>query len=76
MFTNHAPIAPLHAIFDAARHFGLTEDEVWHAVNECLCEAEFDSTVADCLDDLVIALARRILEVAAESPRRTHGHLT
>jgi hypothetical protein len=69
MSTDHAPIAPLHAIFDAARHFGLTDDEVWQAVNECFLRAD-DATVGDCLDELVVELARRILQAAAESPRR------
>jgi hypothetical protein len=64
MSAHHAPTAPLQAIFDAAKHFGLTEDEVWQAVNECFRDAEFDSTVGDCLDELVIALARRILAAA------------
>jgi hypothetical protein len=64
MSAHHAPTAPLQAIFDAAKQFGLTEDEVWQAVNECFRDADFDATVGDCLDDLVIALARRILAAA------------
>jgi hypothetical protein len=64
MSTHHAPTAPLQAIFDAAKQFGLTDDEVWHAVNECFRDADFESTVGDCLDELVIALARRILAAA------------
>jgi hypothetical protein len=64
MSSQHAPTAPLQAIFDAAKQFGLTDDEVWQAVNECFRDAEFDSTVGDCLDELVIALARRILAAA------------
>jgi hypothetical protein len=64
MSAHHAPTAPLQAIFDAAKQFGLTDDEVWQAVNECFRDAEFESTVGDCLDELVIALARRILAAA------------
>ena len=64
MSAHHAPTAPLQAIFEAARQFGLTEDEVWKAVNECFRDPDFESTVGDCLDELVIALARRILAAA------------
>ncbi|MDA0160446.1 hypothetical protein OM076_09225 [Solirubrobacter ginsenosidimutans] len=64
MSAHHAPTAPLQAIFDAAKQFGLTDDEVWQAVNECFRDAEFESAVGDCLDELVIALARRILVAA------------
>jgi hypothetical protein len=66
---DHVPIAPLHAIFDAAKHFGLTDDEVWEALNECFSE-DGDSTVGECLDELISALARRIVEAATEPPRR------
>jgi hypothetical protein len=69
MSTHYAPTAPLHAIFDAAKLFGLSDDQTWQVVNDCFCEAESDATVADCLDDLVIALARRILDAAADSHR-------
>jgi hypothetical protein len=70
MSTDHAPIAPLQAVFDAAKHFGLTDDEVWQAINESFRWADVDSSVGDCLDELVVALARRILQVAAGSPPR------
>ena len=30
---------PLHAILDAARDFGLSEDEVWRTVAAASCEA-------------------------------------
>ena len=68
MSTDHVPTVPLHAIFDAAKHFGLTEDEVWDALNECFRGVD-DSTVGDCLDELIVELARRILDAAAEPPR-------
>ena len=69
MSANHAQIAPLHAVFDAAKCFGLTDDEVWQAVDECFCSADLDSSVGDCLDELLGSLARRILHAAAASPR-------
>jgi|tagenome__1003787_1003787.scaffolds.fasta_scaffold20281962_2 hypothetical protein len=65
MPADHAPIASLHAIFDAAKQFGLSEADVWQAVNECFCSDDVDESVGDCLEELVIALAHRILEAAA-----------
>jgi hypothetical protein len=78
MSTNHTPTAPLQTIVGAAKQFGLTDDEISHVVNECFSWADVDSTVGDCLDEIVIALARRVLQVAGESSRRrsrARGHL-
>jgi hypothetical protein len=50
----------LRAIFDAARRFELTDEEVWQTVDESL-SAWDDAAVAKGLDDLAGALARRIL---------------
>ena len=69
MHADRVETASLRAIFDAARHFGLTGDEVWEAVNECFGETGADETVADCLDELVKALAGRILA----KQRRSRG---
>ncbi len=65
MSIHQTPIAPLHAIVDAAKQFGLTDDEVWVAVDACFSGDEVDSTLGDCLDELITALARRILQGAA-----------
>jgi hypothetical protein len=70
MFTNDTPIAPLYAIVDAAKHFGLTDDEVLRAIDECFTGADVESTVGECMDDLVGALARRILHTMAGSSQR------
>jgi hypothetical protein len=70
MFAHDAPISPLYAIVDAAKCFGLTDDEVLQAIDECFCPDDLASTVADCIDELVIALARRILQAAADPHRR------
>jgi hypothetical protein len=61
MYSDHTPIPPPQAIFESARRFGLTEDEAWRAVDESLCEVGTDATVAEYLEVLVGALARRIL---------------
>jgi hypothetical protein len=54
-------IPPLHAIFDGARRFGLSDAEVWRAFDECVDEAGPDATVADYVEELTGELARRIL---------------
>jgi hypothetical protein len=61
MNTDYAVIPPLQAIFDGARDFGLTDDEVWQTVNESLRGAGNDATVGEYLEELAAALARRIL---------------
>ena len=70
----HLAAPPLRAVFDAARDFGLSEDEVWHAVDESLAAAAPDGTLSDSLDELAAALARRILSkqrrILAEDRRR------
>jgi hypothetical protein len=77
MDTDYAPTAPLQAIFEGAKQFGLTDDEVWQTVDDSLAEAGGDATVAEYLDELSGALAQRILakerrslrERGASSPR-------
>jgi hypothetical protein len=61
MASSHSTMAPLHAILEAAKCFGLTDDEVWQAVNESLGGAHAGATVGECLCELVGALAQRIL---------------
>jgi hypothetical protein len=58
MDTGSAVTAPLRASFDAARRFGLTEDEVWHTV---VSRAGRHATVGECLEEITSALARGIL---------------
>lgn len=67
MFTTDPPMAPMDAVVDAAKHFGLTDHEVLQAVDECFSSADVDSTVGECMEDLVCALARRILQTLAKS---------
>ncbi len=55
-------MAPLQAILDAAKRFGLTDDEVWQTVDDSLGGGvDADATVGECLQELVGALARRIV---------------
>jgi hypothetical protein len=61
MDTEYSVIPPLQAIFDGARDFGLTDDEVWETVNESLSGAGGDATVGEYIDELTGSLARRIL---------------
>jgi hypothetical protein len=70
MYSDHARIPPLRAIFEAAKRFGLTEDEAWRAVDESLYEAGRDATLSDYLEDLTGALAERILTKQRHSPSR------
>ncbi|MGH2946127.1 MAG: hypothetical protein ACRDPC_07710 [Solirubrobacteraceae bacterium] len=61
MDADHLAIRPLQAVFGGAKAFGLTEAEVWQTVDECLYEAGGDATVSEYLDELIDALAQRIL---------------
>jgi hypothetical protein len=65
-------MAPIQTILDGARQFGLTDDEIWETVNDCLSAADEDTTVPECIDELTGALARRILDkerhVRSEDP--------
>ena len=70
---------PLHVVFDAAQHFGLTEEEVWQTVDASLREAGRDATVSESMDELTTALARRILAKARRAladRRRAAADLT
>ena len=69
-------MSPLQATFDAAKHFGLTDDEVWETVDECLDEEGRDASLSECLDELSAALAARILlnqRHSASRPSRIAG---
>lgn len=57
----HTPMPSLQAIFEAARHFGLSDSEIWWTVDACLEPADHDATVADYIDELTGALSRRVL---------------
>jgi hypothetical protein len=65
----------MQAICEAARRFGLTEDETWQAMDECLDYVGPHATAAEFLDELAGALARRIL-VKERSAVRSAGRAT
>jgi hypothetical protein len=58
---DEAPIPSLKAIFDGAKDFGLTDDEVWQTIDETLCGAGGDATVHECFAELTAELARCVL---------------
>jgi hypothetical protein len=76
MDSEYTTMPPLQAIFDGAKRFGLTDEEVWRTVNESLYQVGRDATVPEYLDELTEALARRILskERRIHSKRRTLSH--
>jgi hypothetical protein len=61
MDSQYIAMPSLEAIFEGARHFGLTHREVWRTVDECLEAMDQDATVAEYIDELTGALARRVL---------------
>ena len=68
MYSDSTPIPPLQAVFDAAKRFGLTEDEAWRAVNKSLFEVGREATVSEYLDELTRVLAQRILSMQRQAP--------
>jgi hypothetical protein len=62
MDTRSAVSAPLRAGVDAARAFGLTDDEIWGTVEGVVSAVGPNATVGDCLDELTAAVARGILD--------------
>ena len=59
--TQYNALPPLQAIFDAARHFGLSADEIWTTFDQSLSESGGDASVTEYLDECAGALAVRIL---------------
>jgi hypothetical protein len=55
------PAVSLKAIFEGAKDFGLTDDEVWSTVNDALYWADDEMTMPEYLEQLTAALARRII---------------
>ena len=61
---------PLPAVLDAAKAFGLSDEEVWQGVDAALQQAGSDATLGESLDDVIAVLAGRIL---AKERRRHAG---
>jgi hypothetical protein len=68
MDTTSTLMPPLRAIFEGAKHFGLTDEEAWRAVDESLREVWDDATVSQFRDELTAVLARDVL-----AKRRQNG---
>jgi hypothetical protein len=51
----------LRPMFDGAKRFGLTDDEIWQTVDDCLLQVGGEATVSEYLGELSGALARHIL---------------
>ena len=68
------PMPPLQATFSAARHFGLTEDEAWLTLEASMYDTCGEDTTSDVHEELVAALAARILaKQRVSGPSRTAG---
>jgi len=55
------PVVTLKKIFESARDFGLSDDEVWSTVNDALYWADDEVSMPEYLDQLTAALARCII---------------
>jgi hypothetical protein len=65
--SNSATATPLRAVFDSARLFGLSHEQILRTCDETISDVGEDATLSEYLDELNGALARRIL--AAERQR-------
>jgi len=74
MSPNDLAAPTLREILDAAQHFGLARDEVWRTVDETLGAADWDATVGESIDEMVAALAGRILAKERQALGRRRGH--
>jgi hypothetical protein len=68
VYSDHPPSPLLQAIFEGAKRFGLTEEEAWWAIDECLSEVGKDATISEYLEELTGALAQRILSKQRRIP--------
>jgi hypothetical protein len=68
MDPGYHAIPRLQAVFDGARCFGLSDEEVWRAFDDSLDETGADAPVSEYLDELTGVLARRILHKQRRAP--------
>jgi hypothetical protein len=61
MDTTYQTMPSLQAIFDGAKSFGLSDDDVLRMANDSMEAAGADATVSEYLDELIASLARMIL---------------
>jgi hypothetical protein len=55
------PPVPLQTLFESAKGFGLSEEEIWRIFNESQYWAGPDATIPEYLDEISGALAQRIV---------------
>ena len=69
---DHSTLPSLRAVYDGARHFGLSDEQAWEAIDDALSDVGPDASVADCFEAVSGALARRILAAqrSEETPVR------
>ena len=76
MTSDRESLPSLRAVFDAARQFGLTDDEAWSAVDDAVWSVGPDGTLSAYLDELTAALASGILDTQRRrlrvDPRSTY----
>ena len=70
MDSNPTTTTPLRAVFESARQFGLSDDQILQTVDETLGTVGDDAYVSDYLDELSGNLARRILTAERDRSRR------
>ena len=61
MDSNSTTVAPLRAVFESARQFGLRDDQILDTFDETLWAVGEDANVSEFIDELNGALARCIL---------------
>ena len=61
MDSNRADVAPLQSVFDSAKEFGLSDEEVLRTFDQAFWIVGPEGCVSEYLDELSGALARRIL---------------
>jgi hypothetical protein len=62
MSSDRESLPSLRAVFDAARQFGLTDDEAWRAVDDTVWAVGADGTLDEYVEALSAALATGILD--------------
>jgi hypothetical protein len=70
---DDTPVAGLQAIFDGAKSFGLSDEEAWRTVDGVLLAVGTEATLAEYLDRLTGALARRIVSTARHTASKERG---
>ena len=62
MTPDRESLPSLRAVFDAAKQFGLTDDEAWSAVDDAVWIVGADGTLGEYVDELTAVLASGILD--------------